>query len=257
MKSFKNILLVAASLTISAPAFAEPVETEAVIVTRNNGEIAARTREGSIKIAFDAATPIVEKRGLASKTRNMTSLIPGLIIRVKGDQQGDVVTASRIEFKDRDWRAAVATKAGTVDEFTKNQNQINELRQAIIDGNEYVIQQEMAVYFATGKATIAAEHQAQLKQFAAKAPSYGNYRISVLGFADSRGNAAANERLSLKRAGAVSNFLRQTGSIQPGRVLAPSAMGEGTAAPGETQPTSDAEARRVLVRIVTPKSQLK
>ena len=90
-----------------------------------------------------------------------------------------------------------------------------------------------------------------------KAPTFGNYRISVLGFADQRGNAEANERLSLRRAGAVSNYMRQTGLIQPGRVLAPSAMGEGTTAPGEAAPTSDEEARRVVVRVVTPKGQLK
>ena len=67
---------------------------------------------------------------------------------------------------------------------------------------------------------------------------------------------AANERLSQRRALAVSNILRQSGQIQPGRVLSPSAMGEGTAAPGEAAPTSNEEARRVLVRIVTPKGQL-
>jgi hypothetical protein len=33
-------------------------------------------------------------------------------------------------------------------------------------------------------------------------------------------------------------------------------MGEGTTAPGETAPTSPDEARRVVVRIVTPKGQL-
>jgi hypothetical protein len=33
-------------------------------------------------------------------------------------------------------------------------------------------------------------------------------------------------------------------------------MGEGTAAPGETAPTTADEARRVVVRVVTPKGQL-
>ncbi len=56
---------------------------------------------------------------------------------------------------------------------------------------------------------------------------------------------------------AVSNYLRQSGHIQPGRVLSPSSMGEGTAAPGEAMPTSHDAARRVLVRVVTPKTQLK
>jgi hypothetical protein len=33
------------------------------------------------------------------------------------------------------------------------------------------------------------------------------------------------------RAKAVSNYLRQSGYVQPGRILSPSAMGEGTVAP--------------------------
>jgi outer membrane protein OmpA-like peptidoglycan-associated protein len=119
-----------------------------------------------------------------------------------------------------------------------------------------VIREETAVYFQTGKAVIGETYKQKLRELAEKAPSYGNYRISILGFADPRGNAAANERLSEKRAKAVSNFLRQTGYIQPGRVLSPSAMGEGTVAPGESAPTSHDAARRVVVRVVTPKTQL-
>jgi hypothetical protein len=33
-------------------------------------------------------------------------------------------------------------------------------------------------------------------------------------------------------------------------------MGEGTSAPGETAPANNNEARRVVVRVVTPKTQL-
>src|SRR5205085_11533738 len=124
------------------------------------------------------------------------------------------------------------------------------------DGHEYVIRDETTVYFTTGSAVVAPNFKEHLRALAQKAPSFGNYRISLLGFADPRGNAEANERLSAKRALAVSNFLRQTGHIQPGRVLSPSPMGEGTVAPGEAAPTNNDQARRVVVRIVTPKGQL-
>src|SRR5262249_29241273 len=162
---------------------------------------------------------------------------------------GGSVTAEKIEFKERDWRSAIAAKAGTTAEFA-------ELRKAIIEGQEYVIQAETTVYFPTGSSVVAEQYKTELRALAEKAPSFGNYRISILGFADSRGNAAANERLSQKRAAAVSNYLRQTGKIQPGRVLSPSAMGEGTTAPGEATPSNNDEARRVVVRVVTPKTQL-
>jgi len=119
-----------------------------------------------------------------------------------------------------------------------------------------VIREEAAVLFPTGSAVISASYKQKLRELAEKAPSFGNYRISVLGFADPKGNAAANEKLSAKRALAVSNYLRQTGHIEPGRVLSPSAMGEGTTAPGEAAPAGHDAARRVLVRVVTPKTQL-
>ncbi len=240
----------AAALLVSISASAEPVKTEAVVVSVNGATVNARTVNGPLTVVLTPSTKISQTSGIARReSRNASAMIPGLIFTVNGDLQGQTVTAQDIRFKERDWRAAIAAKAGTVEQFA-------ELRQAIIDGQEYVIREEATVYFASGSAVVANSYKQQLQSLAQKAPSYGNYRLSILGFADPRGNAAANERLSQKRAAAVSNFLRQTGAIQPGRVLSPSAMGEGTVAPGETAPTSNDEARRVVVRVVTPKGQL-
>ena len=240
----------ATTLLMSASALAEQVKTEAVVTSISGSTIIARTVNGPLTVVLTPSTKISQTSGIARKdSKPVTSLIPGLIFTVNGDLQGQTLTAEDIRFKERDWRAAVAAKAGTVEQFA-------ELRQAIIDGNEYVIREETVVYFSTGSAVVAAPYKNNLRALAQKAPSYGNYRVSILGFADPRGNAAANERLSQKRAAAVSNYLRQTGSIQPGRVLSPSSMGEGAVAPGEAAPTNNDEARRVVVRVVTPKGQL-
>ena len=245
-----GIAVFAIALLTSTSGLAEEVKKEAVILSVNGDNISAQTKQGPITVVMTPETKISETSGLVrSKTRDAKSLIPGLIFTVKGDQQGSSVTATDISFKDDDWRAAVSTKAGT-------QAELAELRQAIIDGQEYVIRDEATVYFASGSATVAQKYKDELSAIAKKAPSYGNYRVSILGFADPQGDAAANERLSKRRADAVNNYLRQTGSIQPGRVLSPSAMGEGTTAPGEAAPSSNEEARRVVVRIVTPKGQL-
>jgi len=245
-----EIVTCGVALMASTPVLAEPVKTEAVITSVSDSGISARTRQGSLTIVVTPSTKITETSGLAKKkARDAKSLIPGLIFTVSGDMQGQTVTAEDIRFKEKDWRTAIATKAGTTEQFA-------ELRQAIIDGNEYVIREEATVYFPSGSTVVSGSYKEALKALAQKAPSFGNYRISILGFADPRGNAAANERLSQKRASAVNNYLRQTGLIQPGRVLSPSAMGEGTAAPGESAPTTNDEARRVVVRVVTPKSQL-
>ena len=248
--SKNGIAVIAAALMVSTSALAEEVKREAVIISVDANGINAQSREGPLTVALSPDTKITETSGIAKKTaRDTKSLLPGLIFTVKGDQQGSTMSAQEIQFKEKDWRTAVATKAGTKEE-------LSQLRRAIIEGQEYVIQEETTVYFQTGSAAIAGQYRTALAALAQKAPSFGNYRISILGFADPRGNAAANERLSLKRAGAVSNYLRQSGHIEPGRVLSPSAMGEGTTAPGEAAPAGNDAARRVVVRVVTPKTQL-
>ena len=251
LKSRLGLIAAGALLaSVAATAVAEEVKTEAVITSVSGNTINAKTMAGPLTVVLIPSTKISQTSGLAKKDkRDARSLIPGLIFTVQGDMQGQTVTAEDIRFKEKDWRTAVATKAGTTEQFA-------ELRKAIIEGQEYVIQQETTVYFPTGSSVIGAQYKQQLRDLAQKAPSYGNYRVSILGFADPRGNAAANERLSLKRAGAVSNYLRQSGHIEPGRVLSPSAMGEGTIAPGEAAPSSNDQARRVVVRVVTPKTQL-
>jgi outer membrane protein OmpA-like peptidoglycan-associated protein len=240
---------IALTLLNATAAFADPVKREGVIISQTDTQLNVRTREGPLTVVLSPDTTIKETSGLSKSDRDTKSLIAGLIITVKGEQQGDSIAAQRIEFKKNDWRAAIATKAGT-------QEQLAELRNAIIEGQEYVIREEATVFFHSGSSTIAPEYKQQLRDLAGKAKPLGNYRVSILGFADQRGNAEANERLSMKRAMAVSNFIRQTGLIEPGRVLSPSAMGEGTTAPNEKSPVGDDEARRVVVRLVTPKTQL-
>lgn len=255
----RGLALLAAALMLSTSALAQEVEREGVIVSRSQNNLTVRTREGNITVVVSPSTRIRENRsGALAGTRdsNPGALIPGLIIKAEGDQQGSTLSANEIEFRERDWRAAVAAAGGTQQQFAQAAEERSQLRQAIIDGNEYEVRQEVNVYFPTGSAAVGAQYQQQLRDLARAAPGFGNYRVSIIGFADSRGNPAANERLSLRRAIAVSNFLRQTGSIQPGRVLSPTAMGEGNLPPGVDPPANDDEARRVLVRVVTPKGQL-
>ncbi|MFL6862553.1 MAG: OmpA family protein [Allosphingosinicella sp.] len=258
-------LALAATLLLASTAQAAEVRREGVIISHKGSHLDVRTREGNITVMLGHGTTIRESKGAFSKTdRHADALIPGLIIRVDGDEHGGGIAAHKIEFKERDWRSAIATHAGTQEhreqtnaELARAAAERAELRQAIIDGHEYVVRDETIVYFTTGSAAIAESYKQQLLALAKKAPEHGNYRISILGFADPRGNAAANERLSQKRALAVSNFLRQSGHIQPGRVLSPSAMGENGSAPDVAPPVGNDQARRVLVRVVTPKTQLR
>jgi outer membrane protein OmpA-like peptidoglycan-associated protein len=249
--------LFAFALTLATPAWAQEVERETVILTHSGDNLTTRSREGPLNVVLTPSTQIRETAGLAQRrTRGPETLIPGLIIKVEGTMSGDTLTATEITYRDRDWRAAIASRAGTTEQFATAARERAELREAIINGNEYVVREETTVYFASGSAAVTPQFAQQLRTLAQHAPGFGNYRISILGFADPRGNAAANERLSQRRASAVRNILIQSGRIQPGRVLPEAPMGEGAVDPAGTAPTSDAEARRVVVRVVTAKTQL-
>src|SRR5687768_7531081 len=135
--------VLATVLLVSTSALAEQVKTEAVITSVEGSTINARTVNGPLTVVLTPSTKISQTSGIARKdSKPVTSLIPGLIFTVDGDMQGQTLTAEDIRFKERDWRAAIAAKAGTVE-------QLAELRQAIIDGNEYVIREETMVYFPT------------------------------------------------------------------------------------------------------------
>jgi nitrogen fixation protein FixH len=114
---------------VSTSAFADEIKREAVIVSISDAAINARAREGPLTDVVTSPSTQIREGG---KEADSKSLIPGLIFTVKGEQLDDTITASSIKFKEGDWRAAMAAKAGTAAQFA-------ELRQAIIDGQEYVI----------------------------------------------------------------------------------------------------------------------
>jgi len=79
------------------------------------------------------------------------------------------------------------------------------------------------------------------------------YIISVKGFADSSGQAAMNQQLSMDRAQAVIAYLIQVGKVPVRHIIAPGAMG--TADPAASNETSSgrAENRRVEVKVLVNK----
>jgi outer membrane protein OmpA-like peptidoglycan-associated protein len=75
----------------------------------------------------------------------------------------------------------------------------------------------------------------------------------VKGFADSSGNAAMNQKLSMDRAQTVIAYLIQTCNVPVRHVIAPGAMGTADpTAPNET-PQGRAENRRVEVKVLVNK----
>jgi outer membrane protein OmpA-like peptidoglycan-associated protein len=161
-------------------------------------------------------------------------------------------------------------KANQKDIATNQQNisanqQATAANQAAIDANavetskrfsalsEYDTKGQLDVRFASGSAKISTEDQAALKKLAEDAVKQTGYIIQVKGFADSSGNAAMNQKLSMERAQNVIAFLIQDCNVPVRHVIAPGAMGE--AAPVATNETAAgrAENRRVEVKVLLNK----
>jgi outer membrane protein OmpA-like peptidoglycan-associated protein len=118
---------------------------------------------------------------------------------------------------------------------------------------DYDVKAEATVKFETGRSSISAEDQEELKTLAETATALKGYIIEVTGYADSTGSAAINTKLSEARAKAVITFLMQQGGVPVRHIIAPGAMGEyGPAASNETE-GGRAENRRVEVKVLVNK----
>jgi len=245
---------IAASLPI-APALAQMMEVQGIIVTNDRGRLTVKTPQGdqTIMLAPDARIRSVSGPfGGQKEVVPPTALIPGLPVVMDVDSSSGALVARDIEYKAKDYKTAAQIQAG-VQETARREA---ELRQAYTRMGDWDIRAEENIYFKSGSATISAADKAKLMKLAENAASIKGYVISVLGYADPTGNAAANQRLSNQRAQNVINYIKQSGKVLPGRVLGASAMGEmkiPTAAPSSAEYQS---ARRVTVRVLTSAAHL-
>lgn len=244
-----------AAILATAPAFAEPKEIKGVIVTHENGQLTVKSEYGDQTIALTPDTKVRSISGPLGGQRDdkpVTALIPGLPVSIDADDATGQLTASKVEYKQSDYKTAVQIQAG----IQETERRTEELRTAYSELGEWDVQAEGNVFFTVGSASLSEKGKKDLLDLAQKAKGHQGYMISVLGFADPTGNAAANERLSNQRAQNVINYLKQNGDLQPSRVLAANAMGEVKLHGAAPDPTSFAEARRVTVRVLTSRAQL-
>ncbi len=256
MRLSRPLMLAALSLAaLQSPAAAAPVQVTGVVVTNQNGQLTIKTPNGDQTVTLPANTEVRSVSGVfggQKETVSHAALLPGLPVMINGDDATGQVVANRIEYKASDYKTAVQINAG-VQETARREA---ELRASYSKMGDWDIRAEEKVFFTTGSAAISATDKQRLKELAGKAAGYKGYVVSVLGYADPRGNAAANEKLSNRRAQAVINYLKQSGHLLPGRVLSASAMGEMHIPTGTAEPAAQAEARRVTVRVLTSAAHL-
>jgi OmpA-OmpF porin, OOP family len=222
----------------------------------------------------------------------VTSLIPGLPVEVKGttNDQGQLV-ADSVKFKGNDLKAAMDTQAGlqpTVAAQEADQQKIQENEQALaaqqaaltaqqaqlsaadqkIAANkaaiaaanrrfgelgDYNILGEVTVLFGNGKTTVEPQYQPQLSKLAEQALTVTGYVIQVKGYASAVGSASLNQKLSVERANAVTQYLEQDANVPLTNMLAPGAMGTADQVVPDKTAEGQAENRRVVVMILQNK----
>jgi len=136
------------------------------------------------------------------------------------------------------------------EQIVGNQQEIQATTQRFSELSEYDTAAKATVYFTTGSSTISDSDKDALKLLAASAIGTKGYIIQVKGFADSSGNAAMNQQLSMDRAQAVVAYLLQNCSVPLRHIVAPGAMGiADPAAPNEVA-EGRADNRRVEVKVL-------
>lgn len=226
------------------------------------------------------------------KQMSMAALIPGLTVDVEGtyDSNNQLVARS-VAFTGDDLEQAYSIQAGlheTKVQAQKNEEELakqnaalkaqNEALQqqqaqltehqaklaankAAIDAaiarfgqlDDYYIFDEVTVLFGNGKTKVDPKYIPQLTALADKAKTIDGYMVQVEGYASSVGSAALNQKLSADRADNVTNILIQQGRIPLTNMLAPGAMGESQQTSGDASSDSEAQNRRVVVRVLQNK----
>ena len=230
--------------------------------------------------------------GIRKKQMSGAVLIPGLKVSVDGTSQDAThVLAKSITFDGDDLETAEMIQAGlspTEQKVATNQQNIEANKQnvasnkanieankqniasnkAAIDANaaeaaevskrfaelsDYDTKAQMDVHFASGSSNISEADQEALKKLAQNAVNLTGYIIQVKGFADSSGNAAMNQKLSMERAQDVIAFLLQDCNVPVRHIVAPGAMGEAAPVASNETAAGRTENRRVEVKVLLNK----
>jgi OOP family OmpA-OmpF porin len=243
--------------TMPATPATEGPEIKGVISARSGEKMQVTDAAGTkTVISLTDETKIASPTGLIgvrTKTQTVTSLINGLPVTVKTMQVGNILTAKEVKFKSSDLKTAQMIKQGTAQGFEEQSAATAELRGRMGDIDQYIIKGTTNVTFATGKSTLSAQAKTDLCAAAKEAEGIKNSLMLVLGYTDSTGSAAANQKLSDERATKVVNHLQQTCKWKPYRMLTPAGMAEAEPAASNDSASGKAQNRRVSVNILVSK----
>jgi OOP family OmpA-OmpF porin len=245
---------------------------------------------GTVTVVLTDDTKVQQPKGLGLRKKQMSAavLIPGLKISVDGVGDAQSMTAATINFNQDDLQLAETIQAGLTptqqqvqasqqkikanqkdiqanqqgvqknaqqiganqEQIAANVKDIEDTSKRFSELSEYEVKGDATVNFAVASSVISATDKDALTKLAHDAVNLTGYIIEVKGYADSSGNAAMNQTLSMDRAQAVIAYLMQDCNVPVRHIVAPGAMG--TSDPTATNETAQgrAENRRVEVKVL-------
>lgn len=291
LSRFISVALFVCCASLTAAFAQSETEVKGMITERAADTITVRSAAGTQKVTLTDATKVQTPKGLGLRKQQMSwaELIPGLKVKIKAIQGTDgKLEAKSISFSKDDLQTASMIQAGLVptqqkveanreaigenkDNIATNKENIS-VNQANISANkaqiaandeevsrrfsdlaDYDVKHEATVYFVSGKSKLGKKEQEALSKLATDAAVLSGYIIEVKGFADSTGNAAANQSLSRDRAHAVVNYLLQDCNVPPRRIVSPGAMGISNPVASNETTQGRSENRRVEVKVLVNK----
>jgi outer membrane protein OmpA-like peptidoglycan-associated protein len=247
-------MLAAALLAMPGLAMAADGALKGMIISHEGSTIVVRSSSGDTPVDITGATRIRGREGALGVRGDEyapADLIRGLAVEVTTAQEGGKLTASEVTFKKGDLKTARQIGAG----LYGAEQRIAENAERIDNVGLLVAAGRTKVFFAVGSTVISEKGKQDLQAIAAQAKAIkGAYRLAVVGRADTTGNAAANEKLSARRAVAVKQYLMKSAGISPVNFIPTTALGDAPVAQDPDPPANAAEARRVTVTIAVSKS---
>jgi outer membrane protein OmpA-like peptidoglycan-associated protein len=263
----------------------EGAKIKGLILSRDGDDMTIRDETGYLDvITLTADTRISSPSGVfktEKKHRDVTSLLPGLIIEVKGSggSRGNLV-ASSISFHTSALRVAEQIAAGDVVPSMRihaNADSIEALKLRVADSiavitartrdsltaisvrfddiDRYDARDSATVNFATGKAELTDDAKRTLDNIAEHGSHLNGYLVEVRGYADTTGHDALNQDLSARRAQAVVEYLHQTGNVPLRRILNPTGFGSSDPAAPNDSPEGRAMNRRAEIRLLVNRTK--
>ncbi len=229
--------------------------------TDNSLGVKIGTEQQTLTLTPDTKITAIAGAGvLQRESGSPEDLIRGLAIEFRGIPTDTGLVAQSVTFRKSDLKTAQQISAGinqTEEGVAANKKAIAEQEERLNNVGNLVAAGRTKVFFDVGSATISDQGKKDLQDIAAKAKAIkSGFRLAVIGRADPTGNAAANKRLSARRAAAVKAYLTESCGVLPVYFVPSAALGENSVADDPDPPKTAAEARRVGVTILVSKASV-